>query len=92
MSRLQHVTASQRRHGLFAPTSIALSCIKLILLGLGCIPFARAVPFQIPSRQTVFKEAEDEPKPPTDAALWVYLAIAMALVLLGGALAGLTIA
>lgn len=35
---------------------------------------------------------EDLPKDPKDASLWIYLAVAAVLVLLGGAFAGLTIA
>lgn len=35
---------------------------------------------------------EDLPKDPKDASLWIYLTVAMVLVLSGGAFAGLTIA
>ena len=35
---------------------------------------------------------EDLPKSPEDASLWLYLGIAVALVLAGGVFAGLTIA
>jgi len=41
----------------------------------------------------IWKEKdEDLPKDPKDASLWAYLGVAVALVLLGGAFAGLTIA
>ncbi|KAK3064227.1 hypothetical protein LTS18_009031, partial [Coniosporium uncinatum] len=41
----------------------------------------------------IWKEKdEDSPKDPKDASLWAYLGVAVALVLLGGAFAGLTIA
>lgn len=35
---------------------------------------------------------EQEPMPSDDPALWIYLSVAVGLVLLGGAFAGLTIA
>lgn len=38
------------------------------------------------------REDDDLPKNPDDPSLWLYLAVAAALVLLGGAFAGLTIA
>ena len=39
-----------------------------------------------------FVEEEEPPMSPKDSSLWIYLAVAVALVLLGGAFAGLTIA
>jgi metal transporter CNNM len=52
-------------------------------------PVVKAIP--------LFKRAVNvvehvDPKPAEDPSLWVYLSIAIALVLLGGAFAGLTIA
>lgn len=43
-------------------------------------------------RVGVFEGDEDLPKDPDDPDLWIYLSVAIALVLLGGAFAGLTIA
>lgn len=52
-------------------------------------PFVRALPLS----GTISALAEEDlPKSPEDASLWVYLGIAVALVLAGGVFAGLTIA
>jgi len=55
----------------------------------GFVPLVRALPFVA---QAVRSFEEDLPKSPEDASLWIYLSTAIALVLLGGAFAGLTIA
>ena len=39
-----------------------------------------------------YSEDEEPPIPPNSPTLWIYLAVAVGLVLLGGAFAGLTIA
>ena len=52
-------------------------------------PFVKALPLG----GTVSALVDEElPKSPDDASLWVYLSIAVALVLAGGVFAGLTIA
>jgi metal transporter CNNM len=56
------------------------------------IPFVRAAPSSYASTLFSSKQIADEPKPPDDPGLWFYLGTAVALVLLGGAFAGLTIA
>lgn len=66
----------------------ALGLAKLMLL-----PLASAAPLGLWSRGLgVLKEQEDLPKDADDPNLWVYLGVAVVLVLLGGAFAGLTIA
>jgi metal transporter CNNM len=65
--------------------------LGVILLAIASLPFSNAAPVADTVRQ-VFAAAQEEPKPTDDPGLWVYLATAAALVLLGGAFAGLTIA
>lgn len=67
-----------------------LSLAKLLLLGVMRLPFLRAAP-TTSSHPHIF-EGKPDPKPTTDPRLWIYLAVAVALVLLGGIFAGLTIA
>ena len=55
------------------------------------VPLATAAPTAAPW-SGAHSLAEDAPKNPEDPNLWVYLGVAIALVLLGGAFAGLTIA
>lgn len=63
--------------------------MKLLLAGIANIPFIRAAPIRfLPAIMLV----GDEGMPPDSPTLWIYLAVAVALVLLGGAFAGLTIA
>ncbi|KAK5249172.1 cell agglutination protein Mam3, partial [Cryomyces antarcticus] len=66
-----------------------LSLVKLLFLALANLPFIRAAPLGS-SLVSVLEEAS--PKDPKDPQLWIYLGVAMALVLGGGAFAGLTIA
>ena len=54
------------------------------------VPLASAAPLSLWQRNV--NTFEDTPIPPDDPNLWVYLGIAVVLVLLGGAFAGLTIA
>jgi len=64
---------------------------RVLILGLfhACAPMVKALPFG----GIVHALAdEDTPKSPADASLWLYLGIAIALVLGGGVFAGLTIA
>ncbi|KAF2181040.1 DUF21-domain-containing protein [Zopfia rhizophila CBS 207.26] len=61
-----------------------------LLFRLVSLPFAHAIPFKR-SSIGIFEDAES-PKPAGDPSLWAYLGTAVALVLLGGAFAGLTIA
>lgn len=66
--------------------------VNTLLLALlhGFAPAVKALPLL--SAPVHLMEDEDLPKSPDDASLWIYLSIAIALVLLGGVFAGLTIA
>ncbi|TKA79966.1 hypothetical protein B0A49_01385 [Cryomyces minteri] len=66
-----------------------LSVVKLLFLALANLPFIRAAPLRSPLVSVL---EEVTPKVPKDPQLWIYLGVAMALVLGGGAFAGLTIA
>ena len=64
--------------------------VKLLLLLIAQLPLLHATPLHF----SVFRAhtTEDEPMPAQSPTLWIYLLVAVALVLLGGAFAGLTIA
>ncbi|KZF21153.1 DUF21-domain-containing protein [Xylona heveae TC161] len=69
---------------------MALPFLKMLFMTLlANLPMLRAAPLL--SSFPVILDAP-EGKPPTDPRLWVYLGVAVVLVLLGGAFAGLTIA
>jgi hypothetical protein len=76
------------RH-LSATRPAVLSIVKLLFILFANLPFLRASPL---GASPAFAIAKDEVKSPGDPGLWVYLGTAVALVLLGGAFAGLTIA
>ena len=65
--------------------------VALLALLHGFAPVVRAIPLFHKGAVHVLEE-EDLPKSPDDASLWLYLSIAIALVLAGGVFAGLTIA
>ncbi|EAU33830.1 conserved hypothetical protein [Aspergillus terreus NIH2624] len=71
---------------LLATRPIVFGFVKLLLLAFSHLPVVAAVP----ARYTI--RSELDPKPPGDPSLWLYLGVAAALVLSGGAFAGLTIA
>lgn len=67
--------------------------VGAILVGFLVQSFASVVKaLPLTERAIHALEDEDLPKSPEDAGLWAYLGTAIALVLLGGAFAGLTIA
>ena len=73
-----------------AARPIILSTAKLFLFGVLNLPFLRAAPTNwVPTDAFIL---EDEGMPANSSTLWIYLAVALGLVLLGGAFAGLTIA
>ena len=72
-----------------AARPLVLSMAKLFMLGF--LPLLHAAP-HLRGRFNVFAEDEEPPMTPDKPTLWIYLAVAIALVLLGGAFAGLTIA
>lgn len=62
---------------------------RLLVLAITNLPLIRAVPLPF----VVLESAgTPDPKKPNDPRLWIYLGIAVFLVLLGGVFAGLTIA
>lgn len=91
MSKSQPLQASGPRvtHGYTAARPLLLSVAKLFMLGF--LPLLRAAP-QLKGPFNIFAEDEEPPMSPDKPTLWIYLAVAIALVLLGGAFAGLTIA
>jgi len=82
--------AAPRRAGVMTPA--ALSIIKLLGVSLINLPLSYAAPLFSKSDSPIYRREEPEPKSPEDPQLWVYLGVAIALVLLGGVFAGLTIA
>jgi metal transporter CNNM len=90
---LRHGTptaAAPRRAGIMTPA--ALSIVKLLGVSLINLPLSYAAPLFSKSDSPIYRREEPEPKSPDDPQLWVYLSVAIALVLLGGVFAGLTIA
>lgn len=83
------MTSTQNQYLMRRPLVLGLS--KVLFLALSQIPVVQAVPVHI-SRLIYPLSDEPEPKPADDPSLWIYLGVAAALVLLGGAFAGLTIA
>lgn len=65
---------------------VVFGLAKLLVLAFLQLPLISAAP------TSYVISAEAEPKPPNDPGLWLYLSVAAALVLSGGAFAGLTIA
>lgn len=83
-------TMSSTQNAYLARRPLVLGLSKVLFLALGQIDVVRAIPVHISSYLHALEEPE--PKPADDPSLWMYLAVAAALVLLGGAFAGLTIA
>lgn len=78
--------------GPFAPNGLArVRPIALLSAGLLLSAVGHAAPLRKHIPVAVLAD-EDLPKDPADASLWIYLSVAVALVLLGGVFAGLTIA
>jgi metal transporter CNNM len=69
---------------------LVLGLAKICVLSVSQLPFIQAAPLSI--SDFIHAKDEDAPSPTHDASLWLYLGVAAALVLLGGAFAGLTIA
>ncbi|CAO2647541.1 Nn.00g084630.m01.CDS01 [Neocucurbitaria sp. VM-36] len=67
--------------------------VNMLLIGLfhAFAPLVKALPMPFGGIVNALKD-EDLPKSPNDASLWLYLGVAIALVLAGGVFAGLTIA
>lgn len=69
---------------------VVLGLAKMLFLMLANTPFVRASP--IVRRSLNMFEEPGEGKSPDDPGMWAYLGVSVALVLLGGVFAGLTIA
>ncbi|KKY27243.1 hypothetical protein UCRPC4_g01227 [Phaeomoniella chlamydospora] len=69
--------------------SATLALSKILLVAIAQLPLVRGAPTRF---IYAYVRAEQEGKDPDNPSLWIYLAVAAALVLLGGAFAGLTIA
>lgn len=70
---------------------LVLGISKVLFLVLQQLPAVNAIPIHL-SQYLRISDDGPEGKPPDDPSLWIYLGVAAALVLLGGAFAGLTIA
>jgi metal transporter CNNM len=70
-----------------ASRPVVLSILKLLVFVIANLPFIGATPMAKSGSISVM-----DGKAPKDPSLWIYLGTAIALVLLGGAFAGLTIA
>ncbi|KAL1868398.1 cell agglutination protein Mam3 [Paecilomyces lecythidis] len=66
-----------------------LGLAKVLLIAVAQLPIITAAPTPFFG---VLSNPDEDAKPPNDPELWLYLAVAAALVLAGGAFAGLTIA
>lgn len=78
-----------RPRSYLSSTPLVLGLSKIFVLAIAQIPLVRAAPIHASTWLHTLKE---EGKEPEDPQLWLYLSVAAALVLLGGAFAGLTIA
>ena len=67
---------------------LVLGLAKLLTIVLAQLPVVQAAPLHVSN----LISAQEEGKNSGDPSLWLYLSVAAALVLLGGAFAGLTIA
>lgn len=77
-------------NGALQYSSARLLLVGLIHAALVCArPLANSVYL---TKEHDHSDVPDEPRSPDDATLWIYLSVAVVLVLLGGAFAGLTIA
>jgi len=83
------VGASAYRNGLKCLRLMILTSFNPVFFAIACAPFAHAAPLD---RSPFVALKGGEGKPAEDPSLWAYLGTAVALVLLGGAFAGLTIA
>ena len=83
------LTAAKHNAPLLSPP-VLNSVVKILLILIAHLPYLHASPLHFQSFG--IHAQEEEPLPAQDATLWIYLAVAAALVLLGGAFAGLTIA
>lgn len=81
---------SRPANGLASPRLARISLPLLTLLHAVFTPIVKALP--LGHIVTAFDGAQSESLSADDAGLWLYLSVAIALVLAGGVFAGLTIA
>ena len=84
--------SSRSSGGFVTRRPIVLSMVKLLLFGIANTPLLRAAPTRLLPITFFAEDDADGAMPPDSPTLWIYLAVAIGLVLLGGAFAGLTIA
>ena len=87
----QNGPSSRASSGQSVPRPLLLSGARLLVLGIASLPLLRATPIRH-TPFTILADDDEPPVPPDSPTLWIYLAVATCLVLLGGAFAGLTIA
>ncbi|KAJ5479147.1 hypothetical protein N7530_004656 [Penicillium desertorum] len=87
---ITHTLMNPSSYRSFAARPLMLSLAKLFLVAISQVPLTTAAPIFSP----LFLSSRDTepPKEPSDPSLWLYLGFSAALVLSGGAFAGLTIA
>lgn len=83
------ISTATSAHGLRRLPNARIGTIALCLFQI-FTPLVKAIP--VVQRAVRVLEDEDLPKDANDPTLWIYLGTAIALVLLGGIFAGLTIA
>ena len=83
---------SSGKHASFTVTQpLLLRATRLLVIGIASLPLLRATPIRHAPYST-FSDEDEPPIPPDSPTLWIYMVVAVGLVLLGGAFAGLTIA
>ncbi|EME89133.1 uncharacterized protein MYCFIDRAFT_201799 [Pseudocercospora fijiensis CIRAD86] len=88
--RTQPQHNGHRHAGAGAVRPMVLAAAKLLFIPLAS---AAPTPLKLVARHLhILEDGEDLPKDADDPSLWIYLGVAIALVLLGGVFAGLTIA
>ncbi len=78
------------RHTGFGRAAVSLA--NVLIVGLMNLPLLRALTLPMGASSLNGNAEPNEGASPDDPSLWLYLGIALALVLLGGIFAGLTIA
>ena len=90
---MPHAAHRAGSHPLLQYRSGILSLVRVLFLSLFNLPALQASPLKDTKQRISLKFLEKaHSKDADDATLWIYLAVAVALVLAGGAFAGLTIA
>lgn len=80
--------AAPLMHRYMATHPVILGLVKIFVLLFNQLPIVKAAP----TDTLLLSRIPEPPVPPDEPGLWLYLGIAAALVLSGGAFAGLTIA